>query len=282
MRSQFQRVVSLALILILLLTSCANVGMPEQAGQYDVKAGSVTWDGRDYEFLWMDQSGGIHQAYGSDVQLAQSDRNYLEIADGQSVLHLREDEPVKVLARDGDGDFTSSWLPFAAGAMLGNQLGRSSSQPSYRYPPTDSFGRGETLQGSVVNSRPEAPDYTRIKPEPGAISGQAGGTGGGAAASNKQPAAVSGQTGGVGAGSAATSKSNSATSGQVGGTGSGSAASSKGSFRSGSSASSSSGSKVSPSGSKPSSGISGGKSSGGFSGGKSSGGFKGGGGGRRR
>jgi hypothetical protein len=173
------------------------------------------------------------------------DRTFLEVPQGggDAILHLREDEPIAVQGQDHQGAFSSPWFPFLLGATLGNTLGggfggRSGGQtiiinnpapgersadpasPAYRYPPTGSFGRDESLHGSIDTSKPQVPDYSKVQPSPYATAGQSSGTGGGAAASNKSP---SGQTTGV----------TNATSGQSGGTGSGVAASSKGGFANG-------------------------------------------------
>jgi hypothetical protein len=155
-----------------------------------------------------------------------------------------------VQGQDHQGAFSSPWFPFLVGAAVGNALGggfggfggRGGGQtviinnpvpgqpsygagtPAYRYPPTGSFGRDESLHGSLDTSKPTPPDYTKIQPAPYATSAQASGTGGGAAASNKSPAgAVSGASGAA-----------NATSGQAAGTGGGTAAASKGGFANGS------------------------------------------------
>ena len=292
-RPSVLRVLALLLALSVLLSAC-NQGMPELSGAYELKPQSLTWDGQQYRFAWVDGSGGIHWATGDDVQLVQDTRSYLEIRDGHPVVHLVADEPIAVLGRDRDGDFSSPWFPFLAGAALGNALGGRTAvinqpypgtgqvppdRPAYRYPPSDAFGRGDSLTGSITNSRAAAPNYRVAKPIPDAVSGQSGGAGGGSAASGKSPSYSSGQAGGAGSGTAASSKGSGLESGQAGGTGSGSAASSKGTFRSSDSAPSSS-PKLSPGGKAPSVG---GSSGGGFRGGKSSGGFSGGrsGGGRK-
>jgi hypothetical protein len=277
LRSRTIRILSLVLALAVLLTAC-NQGMPGQSGEYKLQAHSLSWDGSQYRFAWIDRDGSVKWAEGNDVQLMQDQRTYLEMRDGRPIVHLTTDEPVQVLGHDGNGNFSNMWFPFLVGSMLGgrdrtvvvNQPYPGTAQvptdrPAYRYPPTDSFGRGETLQGSVSNSRPAAPDYQKVAPIAGARSGQTGGAGGGSGATNKAPSYSSGQVGGAGSGAAASSKGTGAASGISGGTGAGSAASSKGS---GIGAGAGSGS-----------GFSGGKSSGGFSGGKSSGGFSG---GRRR
>lgn len=286
------RLLAPLLALALLLAGC-NQGMPAQAGEYQLKPHSLTWDGEEYRLAWVDGGGALHWASGDDVQLVQDERTYLEMRDGRPIVHLAADEPVTVLGRDQNGDFTSSWFPFLAGAALGNALGGHDrtvvvnepysgtrqvppSQPAYRYPPTDSFGRGDTLGGSVTNDRPSSPDYRRIKPNPDAVSGQSGGVGGGSAASNKAPSYSSGQAGGSGAGTAASAKGAAPASGQVGGTGAGTAASSKGTFAGSSRAPSVGASGGAGGGKVPAIGASGGRSSGGFSGAKSSGGLKGG------
>src|SRR4029453_14603460 len=83
--------------------------------------------------------------------------------------------------------------------------------PTYRYPPTDRFDRGDTIGGNVTNTSGRAPDYTRLPPVGGTVAGQSGGTGGGNAATNKAegPSAASGQSGGAGSGSAAIDKAGS-------------------------------------------------------------------------
>jgi len=290
--TRLSRLLALLLALVLLLTGC-NQGMPEQAGEYQLKPNSLTWNGEEYRFAWVDGSGALHWASGDDVQLVQGERTYLEMRDGRPIVHLAADEPVTVLGRDQQGDFTSSWFPFLAGAALGDALGGRDrtvvvnepdsgtrqippSQPAYRYPPTDSFGRGDSLRGSIANDKPTSPNYRKVRPVTDAVSGQSGGTGGGSAASSKAPSFSSGQAGGSGAGTAASAKGVAPASGQAGGTGVGSAASSKGTFAGSSRAPSIGASGGAGGGKVPSVGTSGGKSSGGFFGARSSGGFKGG------
>jgi len=59
------------------------------------------------------------------------------------------------------------------------QTGTASTTPAYRYPPTDTFSRGDSLHGSETTTRPSPPDYRKVQPAPNAVSGQNGGTGGG-------------------------------------------------------------------------------------------------------
>jgi hypothetical protein len=168
---------------------------------------------------------------------------FLEVPQGggDPILHLREDEPITVNGQDHQGAFGSPWFPFLLGATLGNALGgggrggqtiiinnpapgeaRSyeAGTPTYRYPPTGSFGRDDELHGSLDTSKPQPPDYSKVQPAPYATTGKSAGTGGGVAASNKAVGTTSGAA--------------NAASGQTGGTGSGAAASSKGGFASGS------------------------------------------------
>ena len=217
----------------LLLLAC-NRGLPSGGGEYTIR--SVAFDGKEYSFFWESPDGGLHEAHGDDFKLVQDDqRSYLEVGHGTPVLHLKPDEGIAVRGRDSGGGFSSWWFPFMLGyAMGGNgpwvtvpHSGPPSTTPSYRYPPTDTFGRGDTLHGSEATSRPTPPDYRKVQPAPNAVSGQGAGTGGGTAATNKDAGASSGQSAGTGAGSAASNKGTAAGSGQSGGVGAGGAASNK-------------------------------------------------------
>ncbi|MBI2954392.1 MAG: hypothetical protein HYY30_08770 [Chloroflexi bacterium] len=298
------------LIIILLFIGCSDSrGLPSSPGDYDIKANSLNWDGREYEFFWKDKNGEFHRATGDDFKMVEDSRTFLEMNDRDAIIHLAQQEPVAIRGEDSNGSFTSSWFPFLIGTAVGRGFGgpvvinepypgtppTSPKTPTYHYPPADTFGRGDSLQGSVTNDRPTTPDYTKVKPAPYAVSGQGGGTGGGVAATNKSDA-VGGQSGGAGGGSAATNKGgfaagNSSYRSKSGGALSGKPPSQP---RTGSGASSGSAPSRSPSGNSSSgsatggskgglfSGARGGTSSGGFKGGKSSGGFRGGAGGRRR
>lgn len=216
--------------------------MPTTAGEYDVRPGSITFDGREYSFAWVDRDGTIHQARTSDLRMVQDDRTYLEIGNGSPILHLKPEEPVAVRGTDPDGNaFTNFWFPFWLGQTVGGLGGRgpvvinqpapgtpeqSPRTPTYHFPPTDAYGPDDRLHGSVTNTRPEAPDYSKVKPAPYAVSGQNSGTGSGAAATSKRAIRLGGQSGGTGIGAAASSK-RAASGGQSGGTGVGSAASGK-------------------------------------------------------
>jgi hypothetical protein len=203
--------------LIVVLGSCGgSVGLPGAAGRYPLKERSVTYDGDRYSFLWADPSGNLQRATTGDVRLQLDEQNLLEVDDaGDAILHLRQDEPITVEGRDGQGDFGSFWYPFLAGQVLGGgpvvvnpSPPREYREPVYRRPPSDSFDRGDTLTGSRASTRPNASDDD-LEPIGGAVSGQSRGTGGGQAATNRAESAtaVSGQRGGTGSGSAVINKS---------------------------------------------------------------------------
>ena len=233
-------------------------GAPTQPGQYTVQKDSVHFDGERYQLYYSDASGAIHRMETRNLKMVRDpDKTFLEVPQGggDPILHMREDEPITVDGRDHEGAFSSPWFPFFLGTLVGNTFGGGRGQgtviinnpapgesgtyspntPTYRYPPTGTFGRDDSLHGSLDSSRPQTPDYSKVQPAPYATAGKSSGTGGGVAASNKAPSV------------------------------SGSAASNKGGFSSGSQAYSapqgSSGSKGGGSTitGKPSSGISGSK-----------------------
>ncbi len=210
LRSRGVRLLSLFLVLLVVLVGC-NSGLPTVAGEYQIQADSITYDGSQYQFAWIDRDGSVKWAKGDDVQLVEDARTYLEIRDGKPIVHLTADTPVKVLAHDSGGNYTSSWLPFAVGTMIGRQT--ANNQPAYRYPPTDTIGRGDTITGSTTSTRPRTGAIGSTKSGGSAVSGQSGGSGSGSAATSKSSSGISGQAGGTGSGSAATSKSKSGISG---------------------------------------------------------------------
>jgi hypothetical protein len=212
--------VALVALFVVLAAACGSGGLPDKDGTYPVQSHSVSWDGNDYRFAWADNGGTLHQAQTRDVKLVQDDQTFLQMQNHDGVLHLASTESVSVLGRDQYGQYSDSWFPFLAGATLGNALGGLRT-PGYYYPPTNQYGRGDQIDGSVSTNSPKPPDYSTIRtppnavhPAPGSVAGQSSGTGGGNAASNK----LGGNTAGNAAGSVG---------GQAGGTGNGSAAGSK-------------------------------------------------------
>ena len=237
---RFQVMIAGLLVLSLVTSACASSGSgaPSTPGEYSVQKDSVHFDGERYQLYWADTAGALHHLDTRNLRLVRDpDRTFLEVQQGggDPVLHVREDEPITVEGRDRDGSFSSPWFPFLLGATLGNAFGGGrggqtvvinnpapgertydANTPTYRYPPTGTFGRDEELHGTVDTSKPQPPDYSKVQPAPYATAGKSSGTGGGAAASNKSAAVGN------------------ATSGQAGGTGSGVAASNKGGFANGS------------------------------------------------
>jgi hypothetical protein len=217
-------VLAFLLLSTLLLAACGGgSGLPTQPGSYQLKEKSVSFDGDRYSFYWADATGALHRVSTNDLKLKLDDKNELEITpDKHAVLHLKQDEPVTVEGRDRQGDFGSFWYPFLIGSMLSRGGGgpviinnqpapAEYHDPTYRYPPTDRFDRGDTIGGNVTSTSGRPPDYTRLPPVGGTVAGQAGGTGGGNAATNKAelPSASSAQSGGTGSGSAAIDKAGS-------------------------------------------------------------------------
>ncbi|HTE86450.1 MAG TPA: hypothetical protein VK821_17155 [Dehalococcoidia bacterium] len=217
-------IAALALVMILLAAACGGGGLPDKDGIYPVQSHSVTWDGDQYRFAWADSGGALHQVRSKDVRLVQDDRTFLQVQDRKGILHLASLEPVNVLGQDQRGQFSDSWFPFLVGATIGNALGGSRT-PSYYYPPTNVYGRGDQIDGSIASTAAKPPDYSTVRPPPnavhpasGSVAGQSSGTGGGNAATNKL---------GSGGGSSAGSGSAGSVGGQSGGTGNGSAAGNK-------------------------------------------------------
>jgi len=198
-----------AAVTLVFASACSgSSAVPSQPGQYSVQKDSIHFDGERYELYYSDASGAIHRMETRNLKMVRDpNQTFLEVPQGggDPVLHLREDEPITVEGRDNDGVFSSPWFPFFLGTMVGNTFGGgrgpviinnpapgergsySPSTPTYRYPPTGTFGRDESLHGSLDASRPQTPDYSKVQPAPYATSAKSSGTGGGVAASNKAP-----------------------------------------------------------------------------------------------
>jgi len=181
-----RRFVSVLLALSVVAAACAGPALPA-AGSYSIQKNSVQFDGERYQLYYADASGALQRLETKSLRMVRdNDRTYLEVpSSGDPVLHLREDEPITVQGQDNGGAFSSPWFPFLVGAMIGNSFGGGFGTPQYRYPPTDTFGRGDQLRGNIETTRPQLPDYSKVQPAPNATTGQAAGTGGGVAASNK-------------------------------------------------------------------------------------------------
>lgn len=199
-------------LLVVFASACGRADLPADRGDYPIHNNEIRFDGQHYVFRWVGKDNSLHLVRTDRTKLVEDERTYLQM-DAEPILHLAQSQPIQVEARDHRGSYGTAWYPFFWGPIGGGpvivlppQTGGSSGTASYRYPPTDTFGRGDTLGGSVPSSQPKPPDYTRLPNAANTVAGQEGGTGGGAAATGRSAGAVSGQSGGTGAGSAASGK----------------------------------------------------------------------------
>lgn len=163
------------------LTSEVRSGLPGQPGRYQIVDGSVRRDGRGvYNFNWLSPAGP-QTASISRVRLAQADSNLLEVpVSGDPILYLKSDTGVPI-AGGGSGTY-GTWYPF---------YGIASRTPAYYDPPSRALSPGSTLRGASISSAPASPGERTVG-SPHSVSGRAGGTGAGQAATNKSGASVSG------------------------------------------------------------------------------------------
>ena len=254
------------------LTQDVSGGLPTKAGRYEVVKDTIFRDRRGiYEFAWLDDQQRPRNAYTSRLRLAQENdgsKPEVEIPSDNAdpILHVPSDVPIRIVedslaAQTGSSGgyvhhsypYSSSWLPFAAGLVLGRL-----SAPSYYNPPAGTYNAGTRITGGTSSTTPPPPE-SRVVGLRSAVSGQSGGSGAGSAVTGKVGAPTGGSTGGSGqTGAPAPATGPGTGSGQSGGTGSGSAVTGKVGAPSGGSSSGSSGSGVTS------------PSSGGFSGGKGS------------
>ena len=186
--TRWQQLIAALFVLSLVTTACASGTSLPPAGQYAVQKNSVQFDGERYQLYYANANGSLQRLESRNLNMVRdNERTYLEVPQGgDPILHMREDEPIGVQAQDQNGAFSSPWFPFLLGTMVGNTLGNVGA-PTYRYPPTGTFGRDEQLRGSLESTRPEVPDYSKVQAAPNATTGQSSGTGGGVAATNKAP-----------------------------------------------------------------------------------------------
>lgn len=167
-----------------------KTGLPTQPGFYPIVDGSLARDSRGvYHFSWLEPggSGPGTPASVSLVRLARSDTNRVEIHQtGDPTLHLRQDAPVALASTASDTGYTGyrsggyvHWYPFPVG---GGYYG-----PGYYDPPSRTMPSSGTVAGSNVASQPRPPSE-RTYAVSSAVSGRAGGTGSGTAATSKSGA----------------------------------------------------------------------------------------------
>ena len=203
-------------------------GVPTQVGRYPVRPDSVARDPKGIYYFKTLQTGASTwtQASSSLLRLASGPRSELEVsASGDPTLYLPPEIPVALVespmeaaqlgapagtptpSGDSSGYRSSGshtrWYPFYA---YGGSTGSiPSTTPAYRNPPPQDISTTNTVSGS--DSRATAPPPSeRVVGISHGVSGQAGGTGRGSAATLKSGAAASGKSGGSGSGTAASGK----------------------------------------------------------------------------
>ena len=184
----------------------ANAGFPTAAGNYELRPKSLQMDtGGTYYFWWYTSGSGgaINLARGSNVQLVEDDRTFLQVESGNSqVLHIKSDEPLALVA-PGEAGMAQTAAPVAGQQVGGYGMGPAlwypfflmggtggfSRTPGYYAPPSGDVQPGGQVQGSTrsVAAPTSAPSFT-LKTT--AVSGRAGGTGSGSAATSKSGVAA--------------------------------------------------------------------------------------------
>jgi hypothetical protein len=203
------------------LTQEVRQGVPTAPGRYDVVDRSIRRDPQGvYHFLWRDPgdtSGADHSASISLLKLGETtSAPYLEVpSSGDPILHLGRDTQVALSSTEyrqtSGGYFGPSfvyWRPFYVGTGY---------YPGYYDPPIRTVPSSGTVDGSNVSTAPR-PAAERTVGLSRAVSGRAGGTGSGTAASNRAGADVSSGKSSVSSGSSSFSGGkSSASSGSSGG-----------------------------------------------------------------
>jgi hypothetical protein len=190
-------------------------GLPTQPGRYPIVPGSLGRDSQGvYHFAWRgpnDAASVANYADASLLQLAQGATPELDIpAQGDPTLYLPADASIPLVnsASDlrtigGGGYSYPVWHPFSGGYR----------GTGYYDPPVRTVGSPSgSVDGAQISKAP-APPAQRTVGLSRAVSGRAGGTGSGTAASTKSGAGVSSSSAPVGA---AAAKSSSFSSGHGG------------------------------------------------------------------
>jgi hypothetical protein len=183
------------------LTREIRQGLPTQPGRYPIVPNTLGRDSQGiYYFGWRrpgDSSGTATNARASLLRLAQGAASELEIpVQGDPILYLPPDVAVPLVdSADAmySGNAYSSgyyplWHPFYGGYR---GIG-------YYDPPVRTASASGSIDGSHVSSSP-APASERVVGLSRAVSGRAGGTGSGVAATNKSGASTATNHGGAAA-----------------------------------------------------------------------------------
>jgi hypothetical protein len=168
-------------------------GLPTQPGRYTIVPNTLGRDAQGvYHFAWQrpgNPAGGSTSASASLLRLAQGATTELEIpVQGDPILYLPPNASIPLVdsaaALAGgnaySGGYYPIWHPFYGGYR---GLG-------YYDPPARTVSTSGTVDGATVSTSP-APAAQRVVGLSRAVSGKAGGTGSGVAATNKSGASVS-------------------------------------------------------------------------------------------
>ncbi len=180
-----------------------RTGLPSDPGRYAMVKDSLFRDAQGvYQFSWISPAGASGTARISSLKLAQAEPEELDMpATGDPTLYIAKETPIRIIdASAGAASATNSgggggggggfmflpvfWFPFGGGGLLG---------PAYHQPPR-TVASGSTVQGGTQTSTPKSLAERSIGLD-NAVSGRAGGTGAGVAATNKSGATVGGKSG---------------------------------------------------------------------------------------
>ena len=201
------------------LSGEVRTGLPSQPGRYPIVNGTL---GRDqqgvYHFAWRrptDPTTTRNFASVSLARLAQSSTSEIEVLpQGDPVLYLPADAAIPLVngvddVRSGSafGGFFPYWYPFVGGY-----------RGSGYYDPPTRTASGTSVNGATVSTSP-APAAYRVIGLSRAVSGRAGGSGAGTAATTKSGAPLGGAAAAssVRSGGAAAAKSGGFSAGTSGG-----------------------------------------------------------------
>ncbi len=175
-----------------------RTGLPSDPGRYAMVKDSLFRDAQGvYQFSWISPAGASGTARISSLKLAQAEPEELDMpATGDPTLYIAKETPIRIIdASAGAAPATNSgggggfmflpalWYPFGGGGLFG---------PSYYNPPR-TVASGSTVQGGTQTSTPKSLAERSIGLD-NAVSGRAGGTGAGVAATNKSGASVGGKS----------------------------------------------------------------------------------------
>lgn len=168
-----------------------RLGLPTQPGRYPIVPGSLGRDAQGvYSFAWRrpgDPASVQNNASASLIQLAQGAASELDVpTQGNPTLYLPADASIPLINSANDlrttapsGGYYPLWRPFYGGYH----------GPGYYDPPSGTIASSGTVDGARVSAAP-APPSSRVVGLSHAVSGQAGGTGAGTAATNKSGAST--------------------------------------------------------------------------------------------